>query len=100
MITVIARLTAQAGKEDDVRAALTEMVTAVSEHEPGVPTYSLHVSGDDPAVFMFYEQYDGADAQQAHRETDHMRALGGKLQGLLAGRMEISRYTQIAGVER
>lgn len=100
MITLTAKLQAQEGKEAELEAALTEMVEAVSANEPGVPTYSLHVAEDDPTVFLFYEQYESPEAQATHRETAHMQALGAKLQGLLAGRMELSRYTQIAGVER
>ena len=100
MITVVAKLQAQEGKEAELEAALTEMVEAVSANEPGVPTYSLHVSDDDPTVYLFYEQYESPEAQAAHRETPHMQALGGKLQGLLGGRAEIARYTQVAGIER
>lgn len=100
MITVVAKLKAQEGKEAELEAALTEMVEAVSANEPDVPTYSLHVADDDPTLYLFYEQYDSADAQQAHGQTDHMKALGAALGGLLDGRPEIGRYTQVAGVER
>ncbi|MEE8421741.1 MAG: antibiotic biosynthesis monooxygenase family protein [Dehalococcoidia bacterium] len=100
MITLLAKLKAQEGKEAELEAALTEMVEAVSANEPGVPTYSLHVADDDPTVYLFYEQYESSEAQQAHGQTDHMKALGGKLGGLLDGRMQLERYTQVAGVER
>ncbi len=98
MITVIAKLQAEEGKEPELEAALLEMVEAVKANEPDVPTYSLHVSDEDPTVYLFYEQYASVDAQQAHGQTDHMKTLGGNLRDLLAGRLEISRYTQIAGV--
>ena len=98
MITIVAKLQAEAGKEAELEAALMEMVGAVKTNEPDVPTYSLHVADDDPTLYLFYEQYANADAQKAHGETDHMKTLGSSLQGLLAGRPEIGRYTQIAGV--
>ena len=100
MITIVAKMRAEAGKEDELRAVLTGMVEQVAAHEPGVTAYLLHVSDDDPTLFLFYEQYASTEAQGAHRDTDHVRALGGKLQGLLGGRPEISRLTQIAGIDR
>ncbi|WP_322796422.1 putative quinol monooxygenase [Tepidiforma sp.] len=100
MITIVAKLQAQPGKEDELKAALTEMVAAVKQHEAGaVPTYSLHVAENDPTLFLFYENYRDAAAFDAHGKTDHMRALGAKLAGLLAGRPVIERYTRIASVE-
>ena len=100
MITLVAKLQAQPGKEDELRAALTTMVAAVKANEAGaVPTYSLHVSDEDPTMFMFYEQYASAEAFDAHAKTPHMAEFGGKLRGLLAGRIALERYTQIAGVQ-
>lgn len=98
MITIVAKLQAEAGKERELEAALLEMVQAVKANEPDVPTYSLHVAEEDPTLYLFYEQYASADAQTAHGQTDHMKNLGSSLQGLLAGRPQIERYTQIAGV--
>ncbi|MCC6381918.1 MAG: antibiotic biosynthesis monooxygenase [Dehalococcoidia bacterium] len=99
MITVVARLQAAPGKESELRAVLTEMVGNVKQHEAGrVTAYSLHTSDAEPALFMFYEQYADAAALEAHGQTDHMKAMGAQLKGLLAGRPVIERYTQIAGV--
>ena len=99
MITLVAKLQANAGKENDLRAALTEMVANVKKHEAGkAVAYSLHVSDTDPTVFLFYEQYSSPEALAAHGQTDHMKAMGAKLGGVLAGRPTVERYTQIAGV--
>ena len=100
MITVVAKLQAQAGKEDELKAVLSEMVGNVKQHEAGaVPTYSLHVSDTDPTLFLFYETYRDQAAFDAHGQTDHMRAMGAKLGGLLGGRPVIERYTRVASVE-
>ena len=100
MITIVAKLQAVAGKQDELKAVLSEMVGKVKEHEAGaVPVYSLHVANDDPTMFLFYETYRDADAATAHNTTDHMKAMGGALAGLLAGRPVIERYTRIASVE-
>jgi quinol monooxygenase YgiN len=101
MITILAKLTANEGKADALKAALTEMVANVKQHESGpVVNYSLHTSDTDPNVFLFYEQYRDNEGLEAHGKTDHMRAMGLALrdQGLTAGRPVIERYTQIAGI--
>jgi quinol monooxygenase YgiN len=99
-ITLVAKLTAVEGKADELRAALTTMVRNVKEKEAGKALkYSLHTSDSDPNTFLFYEQYSDAAAVEAHGKTEHMAAMGASLRGLLAGRPEIGRYTQIAGVD-
>ncbi|MCC7362975.1 MAG: antibiotic biosynthesis monooxygenase [Dehalococcoidia bacterium] len=101
MITILAKLQAAPGKEDELRAALTAMVGQVKTAEAGaVPVYSLHTSDTEPGLFLFYEQYRDADALAAHGKTDHMGAMNQKLKegGLLGGRPVIERYTQVAGV--
>jgi quinol monooxygenase YgiN len=98
MITIVAKLQAVAGKEQELREVLSEMVKNVGANEPGVRAYSLHTSDTDPTLFLFYEQYADAAALEGHRTTPHMAAMGAKLGGLLAGRPVIERYTQIAGV--
>lgn len=102
MLTVVAKLQAAPGKEDQLRAALEKMVAAVKEHEKGrAVAYSVHVSQDDPATFMFYEQYADQDAMEAHRTTEHMGWLNAAIRDgqLLAGRPVIERYTKIGGVD-
>ena len=102
MLTVVAKLQAAPGKEEELKAALTKMVAAVKANEQGkAVAYSLHTANDDPATFLFYEQYADDDAVKAHGATEHMGALNSAIRegGLLAGRPTIERYTKIAGVE-
>ena len=99
MITIVAKLQANPGKEGELEAVLKKMVAAVKQNESGkVPTYSLHTAKDDPTLFMFYEQYADADAFAAHGQTEHMKEMGGSLRGLLAGRPVIEQYESIASV--
>lgn len=102
MLTVVAKLQAAPGKEDQLKDALTKMVASVKANEQGrAVTYSLHTANDDPTTFLFYEQYADDAAVTAHRETPHMGALNAAIRdgGLLAGRPTIERYTKIAGVD-
>jgi quinol monooxygenase YgiN len=102
MLTIVAKLQAAPGKEQELRAAAEKMVAAVKENEKGrTVTYSLHVSPDDPATLLFYETYADDDAATNHRSTQHMGAFNAAIRdgSLLAGRPTIERYTKIAGVE-
>lgn len=99
MIAVVATLKVQDGKGDEFAAAASEMVAAVRQHEAGKTlAYTLHRSQGDPNTFIFYEQYADADALAAHGTTDHMKAFGGKIRGLLDGRPEIQRLDIVAAV--
>ena len=100
MITVVAKLQAAPGKEDALKAVLSEMVGNVKANEPGVPVYSLHTSDTEPGLFLFYEQYTNAEAAEGHLKTDHMRTMGRALrdQALTTAAPVIERYTLVASV--
>ena len=100
MLSVIAKLTVQPGKEEDFKAAGAEMVASVKEHEAGrTLMYTLTQSQSTPTEFWFIERYADADAAAAHGKTAHMAAFGGKIGGLLAGRPEIIRLEEVATVD-
>ncbi len=74
-------------------------IAAVATNEQGKAlAYALHCSTTDPNLFLFYEQYADDVALAAHGTTDHMKAFGGKIRDLLAGRPEIERYESITGI--
>ncbi|HEY7296172.1 MAG TPA: putative quinol monooxygenase [Dehalococcoidia bacterium] len=99
MITLLAKLRTVDGKGDEFEQAAREQIAAVKANEAGKAlAYTLHRSTEDPNLFMFYEQYADADALAAHGQTEHMKAFGGKLRGLLDGRPQIERYESIVGV--
>lgn len=100
MITVLAKLTAQPGKEAEMQAALEKMVGDVSSAEPGVATYRLHTVEGEPSVFYFYEQYADDESFTAHNTTDHMKALGMAMREIAAGRPEITRLNVVTDVNR
>jgi quinol monooxygenase YgiN len=100
MLTVVATLKANPGKEEELKAVLTTMVGNVKDKEkPGVVAYSLHQSASDPTAFVFYEAYQDQAAFDAHGKTEHMAAMGGSLRGLLAGRPDIQMLTRIATID-
>ena len=97
MISIIAKLTVQEGKEDEFKAAGVEMVAAVNANEKGrTLLYSLSQNLKASTEFYFYETYADADAVTEHGKTPHMAAFGGKIGALLNGRPEITRLDPIA----
>ncbi|MCH2658425.1 MAG: antibiotic biosynthesis monooxygenase [Dehalococcoidia bacterium] len=100
MIALIAKLTALDGKETEMKSALEKMVAAVDQTEPDVSHYELHVSNENPCEFYFYERYENAEAQNAHRTTKHMRQLGQTLKDITGAKPEITQLTWLAGVNR
>lgn len=97
MFAVVAKLTVQEGKEEEFKAAGTEMVAAVKANESGrTLQYTLTQSQKVANEFYFMEMYADADALAEHGKTPHMAAFGGKIGGLLTGRPEITRLDIVA----
>lgn len=94
--TLIAKLKVKPGSEAAFEEAAKEMIATVRSAEPGTLTYVLHKSEKDPTEFIYYEVYQDQAAFDSHGKTDHMKAFGGKIGALLAGRPEITMLTEIA----
>jgi quinol monooxygenase YgiN len=82
-LVLVAQLTAKPGKEDEMKAALVEMVAPTLKEE-GCLCYNLHQSNKDKAQFMFYEQWASKEALDKHGKSPHMKTMQGKLKGLVA----------------
>lgn len=75
MIVLVARYTVQAGRGDEVEAALRRMAPLVKQHEPGCNLYQVNRSRENPDFFLLYEQYVDQAALEAHRETPHFKEI-------------------------
>jgi len=95
-ITVIAKLKVQPGKDTEFEAAAKQMIATVKELEPGTLSYVLHKNTKDATEFVYYEVYQDQAALDSHGKTDHMKAFGGKIGALLAGRPEITKLDELA----
>jgi len=94
-ITVIAKLKVKPGNEAQFESAAREMIAAARTAEPGTLNYILHKNVRDATEYVYYEVYRDQAAFDAHGKTDHMRAFGGKIGGLLAGRAEIMVLAEV-----
>jgi quinol monooxygenase YgiN len=88
-VTVLARVKARAGKEDEVRRLLVALV-APSRAEAGCLNYDLHQSTTDPTEFMFYENWVSRAALDAHAAMPYLDEFDARAAGLLAAPVEIT----------
>ena len=87
-VVAIATLTPQPGKTDELVSAFTTLVEQVHAREEGCLLYALHRHPDGQRLVMV-EKYTGPDAVKAHRASEHFKAAGAALAGLLAGPPEV-----------
>lgn len=93
MVTLTAKLTIKAGKEQEFEETMKKVVPEVRK-EPGNRAYVMCRSKDNPRVFLFYEEYVDQAAFDEHRK--HLGQLGVNLAALLDGAPVLEFYEKIA----
>lgn len=93
MVTLTAKLTIKAGKEEEFETTMKGVVPKVRE-EAGNRAYTMCRSKSDPRVFMFYEEYVDEAAFKVHRK--HLGELGVDLGALLDGAPTLEFYEKLA----
>jgi quinol monooxygenase YgiN len=94
-VTLIAKIKAKAGSEGQLEAAFHDMIKKVRAAEPGCQAYILHRANNDATQFVWYETYADQAAFDAHRKTEHMREMGGRIKDLLDGAPQIELLTEL-----
>ena len=84
-IAVIATLTVADGQNEAFETAFTEAAQAVAANEPGNSAYRVTRSRENGQVYKILEVYADQAALEAHGASDHFKALGRSLKGVLAG---------------
>lgn len=69
-------------------------VVATLKVKPGSTLYALH-HGEAPSTYVFMERYVDQAAVEAHRATDHFKALGRKMGEYMDGRAEVIRLREV-----
>ena len=84
MLVVIATMTAQAGKEQEMEKALLDIIPQV-ENETGTLAYVLHRVRKEPRKFIMYEKYRDKESFKLHGATPYFAELFGAIGPLLDG---------------
>lgn len=72
-LTIVAKVEAKSDKIELVKAELFKLI-APTRKEAGCIQYDLHQDNSDPAVFVFYENWESRELWQTHMNNDHLKA--------------------------
>ncbi len=96
LLTVVASMKAAPGRREELKAALQSLIEPTSQ-EDGYVNYDLHQGVEDPDTFVFYENWESAEALDAHLGTPHLVQFAEKSSDLLDDNgLTIMRLQRIA----
>ena len=86
-VRVFAQVKAKAGKEQNLREQLLELVKA-SRTEEGIMLYELFETTDG-GEFLFSEEFAGHEEFEAHKSSEHFKKAMVTMQPLLDGELTV-----------
>jgi quinol monooxygenase YgiN len=92
-VTIVAKVTAKSDKIEAVRAELLKMI-APTRREEGCIEYRLHQDNDDPAVFLFYENWQSPACVEQHMNSPHFKEYVAAVGNLIEGKT-VNKMTEI-----
>jgi quinol monooxygenase YgiN len=81
-LTVIARLKAKPGAEDQLYEACRRLI-ATTLAEEGCINYDMHRSVEDPGVIMFYENWTTRPLWEQHMQAPHLKVFSEETEGIV-----------------
>ncbi|WP_199054119.1 putative quinol monooxygenase [Aquitalea sp. ASV15] len=71
-LTIVANIKAKAGQIDLVKAELLKLIS-ITRAEAGCLQYDLHQDNEDPAHFIFLENWESRELWQTHMGAQHLK---------------------------
>jgi quinol monooxygenase YgiN len=93
-VTVIANIRAKPGMEHEVKKALLGL-RGPTRAEKGCINYDLHQSPDDPALFLFHENWASKSDLDAHSQSPHLQAWRKRAVDLLVEPTRVTLWSEI-----
>ena len=93
-LTIVANITANENKVELVKAELLKLID-ITRAEEGCINYDLHQDNENPAHFLFYENWESRDFWQAHMDNQHLKDFLAATEGAVA-ELTINEMTHIA----
>jgi len=93
-VTVVARCRAKKGMEEQVRQEILALVLP-TRSESGCINYDLHVSVEDPALFMLYENWRSKAALDQHLATPYLERFKALAPELLSEPIDIALFEMV-----
>lgn len=72
-LTIVAKIKANPTKVELVKAELLKLID-ITRAEEGCINYDLHQDNENPAYFMFYENWESRALWQTHMNAPHLAA--------------------------
>lgn len=81
-LTIVAKVVA---KKECIEVVKTELLKLVepTRRESGCIEYRLHQDNDNPAVFIFYENWESGTCLEQHINADHFKAYISAVDGMV-----------------
>jgi quinol monooxygenase YgiN len=92
-VTVVAKVVAKKESVESVRGELLRLITP-TRNEEGCIEYRLHQDNADPAVFIFYENWESESCLARHMQSDHFKNYVSAIDGMLEEK-NVHRMTMI-----
>jgi quinol monooxygenase YgiN len=73
-LTVMAKIVAKQEAVEEVKCELLKIIEP-TRNEQGCIDYYLHQDNENPALFMFYENWSSEEELNKHMQTAHFQAL-------------------------
>lgn len=71
-LTIVAHIKAKSDQIDFVKAELLKLID-ISRAEQGCLQYDLHQDNENPAHFLFYENWESRELWQTHMNNQHLK---------------------------
>lgn len=71
-LTIVANIKANSNKVDLVKAELEKLIP-ITRAEQGCINYDLHQDNENPAHFVFFENWESRELWQTHMNNQHLQ---------------------------
>ncbi len=93
-LTIVAHIRAKSDQIDLVKAELLKLIE-ITRAEAGCLNYDLHQDNENPAHFLFYENWESRELWQTHMNNKHLKGYMAATDGAVED-FTLSEMTQIA----
>lgn len=92
-VTVVAQVTAKIEAVETVKAELLKMLEP-TRNEEGCIEYRLHQDNENPAIFVFYENWKNLACLEQHMNSRHFQAYVAAVGDLIADKI-VHKMTEV-----
>lgn len=93
-LTIVARIEANSDKIELVKAELVKLIEPTLK-EVGCIQYDLHQDNENPAVFLFYENWESHELWQEHMNNTHLAEYMKATEGAVAS-FTLNKMTRLS----